>query len=95
LPRGFRNVPDLAGINHPEGQGGRSQGRHHRPVGAARGFKHNARGLYGLESGDEDRNPRLIVRHCPAFARGPPGDIKLRFSNIYTNKDLRGRHHHS
>ena len=46
-----------------------------------------------LEPG-EGRNPWLIVRHRPAFASGPQGDIKLRFSNIYTNKDLRGRHDH-
>jgi hypothetical protein len=95
LPSRFRKVPDWAGIHHHEGQGRRRQCRHHGPVVAARGFEHNERGLYGLEPGDEGRNPRLIVRHCPAFPHGPQGDIELRFGYIYTNKDLRGRHHHS
>ena len=56
---------------------------------AARGFEHDERGLCSLEPGGEGRNPWLIVRHRPAFASGPRGDIKLRFSNIYTNKDLK------
>jgi hypothetical protein len=95
LPSRLRKVPYLAGINHYEGHGGRRQCRDHGPVVATRGFEHNERGLCGLEPGDEGSNPRLIVRHRPAFIRGPQGDIKLRFDNIYTNKDLRGRHHHS
>ena len=95
LPGRFRKVPYLAGIDHHEGQGGRSQGRDHGPVVAPRGFEHDQRGLHGLEPGDEGSNPWRIVRDRPAFARGPQGNIELRFGHINTNKDLRGRHHHS
>jgi hypothetical protein len=95
LPSRFRTVPDLARMNHHEGQGGRSQCRDYGPVIAARGCEHHERGLGSLELGDEGRHPRVIVRHGPAGARGPQGDITLRFGNIDTNKDLRGRHDHS
>ena len=87
--------PHLAGIKHDEGPGGRRQCRDHGPVGATRSVEHNEGGLCGLESGDEGSQPRLIGRHRPAFTRGPQGDLKLRFGHIYTNQDLRGRHHHS
>jgi hypothetical protein len=71
LPGRFRNVPDLTGIDHHEGQGGRSQGRDHGPMGATRGFEHDERGLHGLEPTDKGSNPWRIVRDRPAFARRP------------------------
>jgi hypothetical protein len=60
-------------------------------VVATRGFAHNQRGLQSLEPDDEGGHPRRIVRNRPAFARGPPGEIALRFGDIQTNNDLRGR----
>jgi hypothetical protein len=89
LPGGFRKVPDLAGIDYYEGQGGRSQGRDHGPVVATCGFEHNQRGRHSLEPTAKSRNPCLIVWDRPAFARGPQGNIELRFSDIYTHKHLR------
>jgi hypothetical protein len=71
LPGRLRNVPDLAGIDHHEGQGGRSQCRDHGPMGATRGFAHAQRGLHGLEPTDKGSNPGRIVRDRPAFARRP------------------------
>jgi hypothetical protein len=94
LPGRFGTVPDLAGIDDHEGQGGRSQCCDHGPVVATRGFEHNQRGLHGLEPSDKSRNPRLIVRHGPAFARRPQGKIALRFGDSYTYKHL-GHHTYS
>jgi hypothetical protein len=70
LPSRFRQVPDLAGIHHHEGQGGRSQCRNPGPVVAARRLEPKQRGLQSVELNDEDRHPRLLVRDRPAVARG-------------------------
>jgi hypothetical protein len=91
LPGGFRKVPDLAGIDDHEGQGGRSQGRNYGPVVTTRGFKHNQRGRHSLEPTDQGSNPWLIVWNHPAFARWPQGNLELRFGDIYTHKHL-GQH---
>jgi hypothetical protein len=56
----FGTVPDLAGVDHHEGQGGRSQCRDDGPLVAPGGFKHNQRGLHSLEPGDEGGNPRCF-----------------------------------
>ena len=85
----------LTGMPHHAGPGDRSPGHDHGPGGAARGGEHHARGRCRLALGDEGRQPRLLVRPRPAFARGPQGARKWRFGNLYTNKDLRGRPPHS
>jgi hypothetical protein len=95
LPGGFRNVPDLTGIDHDEGEGRRRQRGHHSALGAPRGFEHNELWSALLEACGQGGNPRLIVRDRPTFARGAPGNIKVRFGNIYTNKDLRDSHDNS
>jgi hypothetical protein len=95
LPGGFRTVPYRPGIDHNQGEGRCRQRGHHGALGAPCSFEHNELRSARLEAWDQGANPWRIMRDCPAFACGAQGNIKLCLRNIDTNKDLRGRHHHS
>jgi hypothetical protein len=91
LPGRFRTGPYLAGIDHHD----RQVSRDHGPVVASSRFEHNEHGLHGLEPDNGGSCAHRSVRDRPAVARGPQGDIELRFGDIHTNKNLSGRHHNS
>ena len=94
-PGGCGKVADLRGIHHRDEESSRGQRRDHGPLAAPSGFKRDERGLHGLESRHEGGDPKVIVGHGPAFARGLQGHSELGFGDVNTNQSLWGRPPHS
>jgi hypothetical protein len=90
--RGLREVPDLPGVHHGDGEPRRGQRPDEGPLQAARGLEDDKRGAEGGQAMHEPGDLPLRVRDGPARGGRVHSDVQRGFGDIDANVQGLGCH---